>query len=251
MGTAIYYPCAQSRPIQARRNLFLSLSMEKNYNVNLILEAENLFLISVFSLAHRETSPPRKCPTKLRFLPSRIFSVICQVQEQTFTLGDSGLHGSAGLIIIIFCLWKKYRTNTGNEIKSPFCHLISCVVWGKVLNLQKVACSLMCVRACLPCFKWLLTETNATIHMKKLCKPDGSMQIHHLSFFLGGEQHYLNSYHSYLLLETQSESRCNRPRIVFPLTSDRFACPEAPPLPTPSRCYLLSAVSLGRFFFFF
>ena len=107
----------------------------------------------------------------------------------------------------------------------------------------------MCVRACLPCFKWLLTETNATIHMKKLCKPDGSMQIHHLSFFLGGEQHYLNSYHSYLLVETQSVSRCNRPRIVFPLTSDRFACPEAPPLPTPSRCYLLSAVSLGRFFF--
>lgn len=68
-------------PVRQPRISFSVCLWKRIIKWDLMLEVENLLLTSVFPSAHRETSPPGKCPTNARFLPGRIINAVCQVQE--------------------------------------------------------------------------------------------------------------------------------------------------------------------------
>ena len=93
MGTAVCLPCAHMELARLGQQecLFLNVSMEETCRVDLMLEAKNLWLTFVSFQHTGRQGPPKKCPANARFLLGRIFNAICQAQEQTFTLGGSGL----------------------------------------------------------------------------------------------------------------------------------------------------------------
>lgn len=148
--------------------------------------------------------------------------------------------------IIILCVWKGHRTNSGNEFKSPLCHFISCMYWANYLICRKKPqFSHLWNGLCCPLQKAI--KRNKCDHTCGNAFQPGQQYANKSPFVfsrVGSNISWIIILHSGLSVETQPESRGEKDLEWYSpgpqSRSQPILRPELPPL-NPDSTYILES----------